>query len=116
MCTESDFLLSDEDGDNTFIERISFIRIQIATGRNEAVTFPSRNPLAIQNGAELLLPTSLKRKSQFFNPPMQSKCVIVPSSMNTAKEAETTANPLYQNKDVRLETKEAKKGTSADLA
>ena len=48
MCVSSDSVspLSDEDGDNTIIERLPFTCMQIASRSNEVLTSPSRNPLA----------------------------------------------------------------------
>ena len=50
--------------------------------------------------------------SRVFKPPVNSKGV--PSSLDKGKGVETIADPLSQKKDVRLKTKEAKKGTLSD--
>ena len=83
MESESVSPISDEDGDDTVIERLPFTRIQIATGSNEVVTSPSRNPLVRQDASNPsstpLLPNGVKT-SRVFKPLVKSKGVRVPSS------------------------------------
>ena len=53
MCVESNFvsLISDEDGDNTIVERLSFTRIQITTESNGMINSPFRKPLVRQDAS-----------------------------------------------------------------